>query len=65
MTTHLRCPICFGEIADFSVEVYEDGYKKVVVIRGRCGKCGAPFKLEKVLWKEAYRPIPWRASVAW
>jgi C4-type Zn-finger protein len=61
MTVHLRCPICFGEIADFSVEVYEDNYKKVVVIRGKCSRCGAPYKLEKVFWKEARVPVVWRA----
>jgi C4-type Zn-finger protein len=61
VTAHLRCPICFGEIADFSVEVYEDSYKKVIVIKGRCGRCGAPFKLEKTQWKGARIPVVWRA----
>jgi len=62
VTMHLRCPICFGEIADFSVEVYEDNYKKVVVIRGRCSRCGAPFKLEKTMWKGTRVPVVWRAT---
>jgi C4-type Zn-finger protein len=58
----LRCPICFGEIVDIKIDVYEDEDVKKIIITGRCSRCGAPYKYEKVINKARIerKYIPWR-----
>ena len=55
-----RCPVCRGEIVDISVEEYEDEASLRIVIKGKCSKCGAPFKRERLIRKDKY--TPWRAD---
>jgi uncharacterized protein with PIN domain len=57
----LRCPVCGGDIVDISVEEYEDGASLRIVITGKCSRCGAPFKRERLIRKDKHNP--WRADV--
>lgn len=61
----LRCPICFGEIVDIKIDIYEDEDAKKIIITGRCSRCGAPYKYEKVINKARIEKkyIPWKPEV--
>jgi hypothetical protein len=61
----VRCPVCsVGEIVDVETEVYIDGDVKKIVIKGRCNRCGARVKIEKIYRIKIPTPTKlWRTTV--